>query len=465
MDANFGIPPQSDEAARLIGQRLAAAKNDDGARITIEWRGEQRHLYVVSVPLAILYLNPDTHRVRAQRTLDPDRNAVLNREPWSEEAQEYLAHLLRSRPANPGQVDPDFVQLREELEESGQKEPGIITPQGILVDGNTRCVALRDLGAKDIRVGVLPQDTDRRDINNVELYLQLRHDKRREYSYINRLIAIEEELSLGAREEDVARAFNIKIPTLRNDRGVYALIRDAISRSEGANGVRLRWTDFEEHQEKLRELQRDYAKLAKSNPDGAEQLRESRLALVVLNFPKTSLRNANEDFYTRYVEERLPERLRPDDTEAASAVKIPGLAGVSVKDAAVAARRARQLTDLLLQAKAASLDLQKPNEKAAMMIEEASRVIGSAVRLANQSADLNKRKGAVQERLSEAADYIKQCTSEFAEAKAKRALDEEAFDEALLTLRESLFMLARQVGRTFGDSGEGVAWLLDASRV
>ena len=50
------------------------------------------------------------------------------------------------------------------------------------------------------------------------------------------------------------------------------------------------------------------------------------------------------------------------------------------------------------------------------------------------------------ERLTDAADYVTQCANEFAEAKAKRALDEEAFDDALIVLRESLESLARQAG-------------------
>jgi ParB-like chromosome segregation protein Spo0J len=84
---------------------------------------------------------------------------VLEEQPWSEAAQQYLHHLLTRKPSNPEQVDPDYTALQEELEDFGQKEPGIISPYGILVDGNTRCAALRDLGEKNIRVGVLPTDT------------------------------------------------------------------------------------------------------------------------------------------------------------------------------------------------------------------------------------------------------------------------------------------------------------------
>ncbi|WP_214415273.1 ParB/RepB/Spo0J family partition protein [Sphaerisporangium fuscum] len=451
----------------MVEERLKQAMSEDGAKITVDWRGEPRHLYVISMPVDTLYYNPDTHRIRAQKTLDPERNRILEEEPWGERAQAYLHDLLRQKPSDPQQRDPDYTTLLEELEDFGQKEPGIISRDGIIVDGNTRCAALRDLGVKDIRVGVLPQDTSRRDINSVELALQLRKDKRRDYSYINRLIAIEEELASGRREEDVARDFNIKVPTLRLDRRVYQMINEAIERSRTSSGACLRLVDFEEQQEKLRELQRDFAKKATTDPEAAEQLKESRLAMVVLNYPKTSLRLAEEDFHNRYLDERLPPDLRPAIQES-SAVTIPGLPGVTVPDATVAVKTTRALTDRLLQAKAASLSANKVQPQA---LDEANRVIISArrafdaaVKLAGQNAQLEKRKIAVQERLSDAADYVKQCAAEFAEAKAKRALDEDAFDDALLELRDSLARLARLAGRTFTSPGDGIEWLLAATR-
>ena len=86
------------------------------------------------------------------------------------------------------------------------------------------------------------------------------------------------------------------------------------------------------------------------------------------------------------------------------------------------------------------------------------------MKLAGQNAELVKRQTQVPERITDAADYVTQCANEFAEAKAKRALDEEAFDDALIVLRDSLEGLARQAGRTFTAPGEGVAWLLEAVR-
>lgn len=467
MAVRFGVPPEGERIRSLVEERLRQATSEDGAKLTVDWRGEQRHLRVISMPVDMLYFNPDTHRIRAQRTLDSERNRILEEEPWGEVAQTYLADLLRQKPSNPNQTDPDYTALVDELDSFGQKEPGIISPDGIIVDGNTRCAALRDLGVKDIRVGVLPTDTSRRDINSVELALQLRRDKRRDYSYINRLIAIEEELASGRREEDVARDFNIKPGTLRQDRWVYQMINEAIERSRTSSGVGLRLVDFEEHQEKLRELQRDFTKKAATDPEAAEQLKESRLAMVVLNYPKTSLRLAEGDFHSRYLEERLPAQLRPA-VQGSSSVAIPGLPGVAVPDATAAAKAVRALTDQLLQAEATRLAGDKLEPwtvaEADGLIRSARKSFDVAVKLAGQNAQLEKRKIAVQERLTDAADYVKQCAAEFAEAKAKRALDEDAFDDALLELRDSLARLARQAGRTFSSPGDGVEWLLAATR-
>lgn len=463
----FGIPPRGEDIKAVISQRLKQVMTEDGAKVTIDWRGESRHLYVISMPVDMLYFNPDTHRIRAQRALDPERNKAIEEEPWGQAAQEYLHDLLRQRPANPDQVDPDYTALMDELDDAGQREPGIVSPHGILVDGNTRAAALIDLGEQNIRVGVLPEDTSRQDINNVELSLQLRKDRRREYSYINRLIAIDEELGRGRSEADVAKDFNIKLATLQRDRWVYGLILDAIDRSKTDDGASLRLIDFEQHQEKLRELHRDYTNLATTDPDTAKRLMQSRLAMVVLDYPKTTLRLAEADFHTRYLASRLPETLKREVT-APDPVLVPGIPGASLPSQSRDSAAAEALANLLLRAKAVSRgdNSATPEEvaQASAVMKTARDTFDVAVKLAGQNAELVKRQTAVPERLTDAADYVTQCANEFAEAKAKRALDDEAFDDALIVLRDSLESLARQAGRTFPTPGEGVAWLLQAVR-
>ena len=463
----FGIPPQGEDIRLLINQRLKQVMAEEGAKVTIDWRGEQRHLYVISMPVDMLYFNPDTHRIRAQRTLDVERNRAIEDDPWGQEAQTYLHDLLKQRPSNPDQIDPDFVALMDELDDSGQREAGIVSPHGILVDGNTRAAALKELGVANIKVGVLPEDTSRQDINDVELSLQLRKDRRRDYSYINRLIAIDEELARGRSETDVAKDFNIKLATLQRDRWVYDLIRSSIERSKTEDGAALRLVDFEQHQEKLRELHRDFSKLAGVDTDAANRLLQARLAMVLLDYPKTSLRLAEEDFYTRYLESRLPAGLKWG-TSPTEPISVPGIPGAVLPAQSASASAAEELTERLLRAKAVAISGEASTSdeiaQASSVMADARQTFDVAVKLAGQNAELVKRQTQVPERITDAADYVNQCSAEFAEAKAKHALDEEAFDDALIVLRESLERLARQAGRTFTAPGEGVAWLLEAAR-
>lgn len=467
MQAELWQSAQGDKIREIIEERQRQAKKEDGAKITVPWRGgAEKHLYEITVPISLLYFNPGTHRIRAQRSLDPAQDAILDAEPWSEQAQTYLHRLLRCKPSAPDKVDPDYTALKEDLEAFDQREAGIITPNGILVDGNTRCAALKDLGKQDIRVGVLPSDTSPDDVTNVELRVQLRRDRRREYSYINQLLAIEGELWKGRKEDDVAKDFRIKVKTLQRDRQVYKLIDEATERSRTPSGCQLRWIDFEDHQEKLRELQRDYSNLRRSNPEAAERLKESRLTALFLDFPKTSMRLVESDFHHRYIARNLPNELRSDD-EQTYTVAIPGLEDVQVQGDSTEIKKQKHLTDQVLQDLATTKSFGRDADEASEARERRARtkdVFDEAAKLAGQNEQLRKRQIAVPDRITDAALHINQCAAEFAAAKAKGVLDEDAFDDALIVLRDELVRLAKQAGRTFDTPGAGVEWLLDSAR-
>lgn len=459
----LSTPPQAAKIRELVAERYAEAQREGGEKITVEWRGENKHLYVISVPTDVLYYNPQTHRIRAQRSLDPARDAALDGDPWGEDGQLYLDTLLKCLPSDPDKTDPDFDALCEDLENFGQKEPGLITPEGILVNGNTRCAALRHLGEKNIRVGVLPESATWGDINDVELLLQLRKEYKRDYSYINRLLAIDEQLESGRRPEDVAREFRIKKSTLEQDVWVYSLILELIGRSAADDGSRLRLVDFERHQESFKELARDYLKLSKSDPDAAERLKESRSAMIVLDYAKTDVRLAKADFHETFLDSKLAGEIRPA-ARAASPVAIPGLK-VAVPGPAPSAAAAKELTDTVLKAKA-SVAASKGTVGAAGQKAAEGRITAArdafdrALEPAGKAARLQQRRAAAPDRLSDACDDLELCVAELAQARATRGLDEDAFDDAALRLRASLAKLAKEARRTFAEPGDGTAWLL-----
>ena len=96
-------PANAADVGKIVDERLGALVKDPGVNeaLNVEWRGEQKSVPVITMPLALLSFNPDTHRVRAQRTLDPARDQVLTDAPYSEAAQKYLSDLLRWDPADP----------------------------------------------------------------------------------------------------------------------------------------------------------------------------------------------------------------------------------------------------------------------------------------------------------------------------------------------------------------------------
>ncbi|MEU9300372.1 transcriptional regulator [Streptomyces sp. NPDC048269] len=467
MSMDFGRPPRAVENQELVAKRLEEVSAGQGLQetLTIEWRTKPMVVQVIDMPIDQVYFNPSTHRIRAQRSFDPERDLLLTADAWSEESQEYLRYLLQALPSNPAKRDGDFDDLKSSLKEYRQNEPGLITRDGILVNGNTRVAALRELGVSSVRVGVLPETCTWADINSVELSLQLRHDTRRPYSYINRLLTIEEQVGSGRPLADIAKDFRIRPETAKQDQWVLSTLKDLVNRSK-TGAVQLKLMDFEDQQEKLRELHRAFTKESKQNPGQADLLKENKLALIVLEFSKTDVRLADVDFRARYLHRHLPEQLK--QTPAAPAARvIPGLnRTVGAESPQVAAAKA--FTNALLQAKAVerapeSVPRAQADEAAAIW-QQAKEAVEEALVPAGKDARVRKRKQAAPDRLHDAVQDIDQCVTDMALARASRSLDEENLDEAVLALKASLLKLAREVSRSIEEPGDGVAWLLAAMR-
>ncbi|MFD3517242.1 transcriptional regulator [Streptomyces sp. NPDC058657] len=462
----FDLPPRAEQNADLVAKRLKEVMEGDGPRetVTVEWNGRPVHVGVIDMPLRELCYNPATHRIRAQRDHDPALARKLDADPWADESQEYLHRLLVGKPTNPDEPDPEFQALLESLRDVDQQEPGLITHSGILVNGNTRAAALRNLQKPSIRVGVLPSSFTWDDINAVELSLQLRPDKRRDYSYINRLIAMEEQEYMGRSADDIARSFHIQKKTFQQERWILGVIREMIDRSRTAEGVQLGLADFEGHQENLKELHRNYFKAAASSQDLADRVKENRIVAIVLDFAKTQTRLIGGDFHEKYLENSVPQHLLTPAEETA-ATAIPGL-GVSVSAPVGSVAQARALTDQVLQAKAAAISRSNPAEvrqAAQKVVSDARKGVRRAIDEAARDDRLRKVQQTAAERLDDARASVDQCVTDLTQAFSSNSLDEEAFDAALLRLRGSLVKLARQANRGVSARDEGMAWLLKAS--
>ncbi|MER7449646.1 transcriptional regulator [Nocardia beijingensis] len=469
MFTDLGDPPGAAATRSLVDQRLKEQRENAGVgeTLTVEWRGRPLHVEVIDMPLDVLLYNPSTHRIRAQRSLDPVRDAVLTSNPWSPESQDYLQHLLKIRPSDPTNDDPAYDELKESLKEHKQNEPGLITRHGILVNGNTRCVALRELKTvSSMRVGVLPESCTWNDINDVELSLQLRPDRRRDYSYINRLLAIDEQrVQLNRDLALIAKAFHTTTKSCERDIWILAQLRDVIQRSATNGGMSLRLMDLEGAQGRLEELYRAYNEEVKKSKERADLMKEARLSAIVLNFSKTDVRWIDADFHNRYLEKALPEDLKVAESAAPATVAIPGL-NRTVATAGANVNGARAITDMLLQAKAvtAAGDAATIVEQtaASKVIEAYKGAFNEAIELAGSDGRLRKKRLAAPDRINNACKDLEQSITDLVLSRGNASLDEGAFDDALDLLRTVLSKLAVEAQRTIDLPGTGLAWLISA---
>lgn len=458
-------PPNAGIVRDLVDERLKALEEHKGVRetVTIEWRSQQLSVDVITMPVAALSYNPDTHRIRAQRSLDPDKDRQLRDDPYGAAAQAYLHQLLMGQPADPSKTDPSFEELKEDLREHSQTDPGIITRHGVLINGNTRCAALRELHQEHIRVGVLPVDASHDDTQSIELALQLRKDHKRDYSFMNFLLALEERIAAGRPPAEIQRSFRIKATTFEQGRWILAFVQEAIERSRvqvDGHEHSLRLVDFESDKGKLEELYRAYMNLRGKSPDAAEALREQRLALLALNKSKTDLRLVDTDFAARYLGNVVPAA-----KEAAPPIRIPGTS-ITAPGRSASVEALWEWTTSILQAQAivkagiaTSADELKAASETVKSIDDS---VEKALRQAGKNDRIQKRRIAPLERLSDANEHLELALTAVNEAHSTGNFDAADLDDVLMSIRGTLLKLSGLVarGRTMPDASlEGATWL------
>src|SRR4051812_33868621 len=124
----------TDEARRELIQSALDAHDAGDAVADVYWRGAMVTRPVVPLPLDALLLNPTSHRIHSQLESHEQRQVVA-RDPYSEEAQKIIAAILRG--------SEFYEELLQSLTQEGQRDYGVVTSEGVLVNANTRAVALR----------------------------------------------------------------------------------------------------------------------------------------------------------------------------------------------------------------------------------------------------------------------------------------------------------------------------------
>jgi len=283
--------------------------------LTIEYLGEERTFPVIRIDPKVLLLNHNNNRLSAQLH-DHNQKETVYGNPASENAQLILADLL-SKTAS-------FKDLKDELSQIGQQNPGLITRNGLLVNGNTRVVALRLLGKAGVDVAVLPDGADDNAILDLEMFLQMVHLTHQDYTFTNELLLLDKCKKLGNTDKQIAdkmkwsrgwqKKLNEKFQLLR-------LINEIINLSPKP----LAYEVFDSKSQHLKDLNEEYESLKVNDLAAANRMKWSRVAAMFLNVNKDQTRAIDEDF----VDEDILKQIDPDSP---SSKLLDGLTKVYVDD-------------------------------------------------------------------------------------------------------------------------------------
>lgn len=192
-------------------KRIDAAINQPSARSDVgKWSvviaGRRELLPVYRLPTALLAFNIRNGRFAAELKAK-ERQLGRMLDPLVPDDEQIIQNLLIN-------LDPGATELlKQDIKAIGQTDPGIITHDGFVINGNRRLAILHVLHAEDrtgrfeyLEVVRLPLDVSEKDLWRIEAGLQLSRDKRLEYGPVNDLLKIREGLNAGLTPDEIAAA-------------------------------------------------------------------------------------------------------------------------------------------------------------------------------------------------------------------------------------------------------------------
>lgn len=207
-EITFGFPKI--DRIKYIRQTLAGHKTASGEKHPIPFRGKDSFLIpVIEVDLFLPKYRLNNGRVRATQEHYRIENSLAKDFfdiKYTEEVtrQEHLHKVLLLKK---GDANEDLLKF---FKETQQTNPFILSSDGIIVNGNRRISAIRELYKEDtkglsyfryIRVGILPEGTTEDEIRKVESRLQNFPNIHREYDWYDDALTIKQEVgNIGLKE-------------------------------------------------------------------------------------------------------------------------------------------------------------------------------------------------------------------------------------------------------------------------
>jgi len=194
------------QRAKEIDAYLESHREAQVGKWPIEIGGEKRVLDFYRFPVDLLCYNANNGRLGIERRQWEQDNGRLLDGRLREDSVIIREMLLN--------LEPDKTEVLEnDLHQKGQIEPGVITHDGIVINGNRRMAVLEVLHEKEptgkwqyLEAVRLPREISERDLWKIEAGLQLSKDKVLQYHPVDALLKIKEGIDRGLSAKEVAAA-------------------------------------------------------------------------------------------------------------------------------------------------------------------------------------------------------------------------------------------------------------------
>jgi len=224
--------PFDKQRKQLIRQQMKQQESDAGGKEKLPHektivKGKAERYPVYSFPLDDLSFNKANGRIKAEVV---EKESELGRMLSHDDKvdQNIIRDILLS-------LRPDEnIKIKEDLRKHGQMIPGIITCDGMVINGNRRKAILETLydETKQEKYGyleaqVLPSAITRAELWLIEAGIQLSTPQQLDYSPINHLLKLREGINAGLDTGDMAsRIYGVSEDQLKDDLTRLDLIDD-----------------------------------------------------------------------------------------------------------------------------------------------------------------------------------------------------------------------------------------------
>jgi hypothetical protein len=189
----------------------------------VQWRGQMRLMSVHSIPLEYLIYNKYNGRILSRtRSLETQGQEIDLETPGGKAKLEQL--LWDSKPERNEKTMAD-------LKRYGQKKVGIVTKDGVIVDGNRRAMLLNKNHATHFKAVILDVrlSDDPKEIERLETMYQMGEDEKVDYNPIEKYLKVDTMRKKGFTEEEIADCMGISKSQVAEQLAVFQTMEEYLA--------------------------------------------------------------------------------------------------------------------------------------------------------------------------------------------------------------------------------------------